>query len=101
MKQSHLTKLRQRIRQAGQGMTEYIIIVAVIAIGSIAVYTAFGDTLRGQVAMAAMGLSGQTGAREKVTNAATTADGATSRNLTNFTTGAGGGGGGGGGGNNN
>ena len=32
--------------QRGQGMTEYIIIVGVVAILSIAVVTQFGDTLR-------------------------------------------------------
>ena len=37
---------RRRFR--GQGMTEYIIIVALIAIAAIGVYTAFGKTLRGQ-----------------------------------------------------
>ena len=46
-------------RQAGQGMVEYIIIVAVVALGSIAVYTAFGDVLRGQVAEAASTLTGE------------------------------------------
>ena len=42
-------------------MTEYIIIVAVIAIGSIAVYSYFGDTLREQTAAAGKALSGQSG----------------------------------------
>ena len=32
----------------GQGMTEYIIIVALIAVAAIGVYTAFGDIVRGQ-----------------------------------------------------
>jgi Tfp pilus assembly protein PilE len=47
-----------RNRQLGQGMTEYIIIVALIAIGAIAVYTAFGDVVRGQTSVAAAALSG-------------------------------------------
>jgi Flp pilus assembly pilin Flp len=64
-------KLRRLARQAGQGMTEYIIIVAVIAIGSIAVYSLFGDTLRQQTAAAAMALSGQDGQAQ--TDAAQTA----------------------------
>lgn len=45
-------------RLAGQGMTEYIIIVALIAIAAIAVYTAFGDIVRGQTSVAAAALSG-------------------------------------------
>ncbi len=33
-------------RRAGQGMTEYIIIVALVAIASIAVVTIFGNQIR-------------------------------------------------------
>ncbi len=33
-------------RRSGQGMTEYIIIVALVAIASIAVVTIFGDQIR-------------------------------------------------------
>ena len=46
-------------RQAGQGMTEYIIMVALIAIAAIGVYGLFGDTLRSQVGGMAQSLSGQ------------------------------------------
>jgi Flp pilus assembly pilin Flp len=49
---------QQKKRQFGQGMVEYIIIVAVVALGSVAVYTAFGDVLRGQVATATEALNG-------------------------------------------
>ncbi len=45
-------------RIAGQGMTEYIIIVALIAIAAIGVYSAFGDIVRGQTSVAAAALSG-------------------------------------------
>lgn len=45
-------------RFAGQGMTEYIIIVALIAIAAIGVYSAFGDIVRGQTSVAAAALSG-------------------------------------------
>lgn len=45
-------------RQAGQGMTEYIIVVALIAIAAIGVYTAFGKTVRGQMAVTAQALAG-------------------------------------------
>nr|PZN67698.1 MAG: hypothetical protein DIU62_05985 [Pseudomonadota bacterium] len=46
------------MRQAGQGMTEYIIIVALVAIAAIGVYTAFGHTVRGQMAVTAQALGG-------------------------------------------
>ena len=46
-------------KQAGQGMTEYIIIVALIAIAAIGVYTAFGKTVRGQMAVTAQSLAGK------------------------------------------
>lgn len=45
-------------RQKGQGMTEYIIVVALIAIAAIGVYTAFGKTVRGQMAVTAQALAG-------------------------------------------
>lgn len=40
-------------RQRGQGMTEYIIIVALIAIAAIGSFRYFGQTARSQVAAAA------------------------------------------------
>jgi len=46
-------------RQRGQGMTEYIIIVALIAIASITVVSFFGGTVRNQMAGMATELSGQ------------------------------------------
>lgn len=45
--------------QRGQGMTEYIIIVALVAIGTIAVVTIFGNNVRGLFALSADGLQGQ------------------------------------------
>ncbi len=46
-------------RQAGQGMTEYIIIVALIAIAAITVVSFFGSTVRNQVSGMASELSGK------------------------------------------
>lgn len=43
----------------GQGMTEYIIIVALLAVAAIGVYTLLGQTLRNQTAGLALELSGQ------------------------------------------
>ena len=55
--------------QKGQGMTEYIIIVALIAIAAIGVYTAFGKTVRGQMAVTAQALAGNdTGGARGETN---------------------------------
>ena len=46
-------------KQLGQGMTEYIIIVALIAIGAIGVYSAFGRTVQSQMAAVSQGLAGR------------------------------------------
>ncbi len=45
-------------KQRGQGMTEYIIIVALIAVSAIGVYSFFGKTIRNQVAGLATEISG-------------------------------------------
>lgn len=52
--------LHKRFKQLGQGMTEYIIIVALIAVAAITVYNIFGDTVRGQVGDMAAELGGGT-----------------------------------------
>lgn len=85
-------------RQLGQGMTEYIIIVAVVALGSIAVYTAFGDVLRGQVAEAASTLAGENSGegKAKAQQAAGRAVQNVEKTMQNYSETSGGGGGGGG-----
>lgn len=50
---------RHPYRARGQGMTEYIIIVALIAVAAIGVYTAFGKTVRAQMAVTAQALAGK------------------------------------------
>ena len=50
--------MKQHSGQRGQGMTEYIIVVALVAIAAIGVYTAFGKTLRAQMAVTAQSLAG-------------------------------------------
>jgi Tfp pilus assembly protein FimT len=62
-------------RERGQGMTEYIIVVALIAIAAIGVYTAFGKTLRGQMAVTAQSLAGKAAgsARTEANNGGTDA----------------------------
>lgn len=66
------TRRFNRANQRGQGMTEYIIIVALIAVAAIGVYGLFGKTIRNQVA----GLAGEvagTGASTAIGNAGTAA----------------------------
>ncbi len=51
----------------GQGMTEYIIIVALIAIAAIGIIGLFGDNLRGLFGAAADALSGEENVTSSVT----------------------------------
>lgn len=75
-------------RQCGQGMTEYIIIVALVAVAAIAVYQYFGQTVRNQTAAIASEIAGSDGSAAKskaqaaATSAATQAD--TKRTLDNY-----------------
>ncbi|HAE89441.1 MAG TPA: pilus assembly protein [Idiomarina baltica] len=59
---NHLTRTQHR--QHGQGMTEYIIIVALIAVAAIGVYSMFGQSLRNQVAGLAKEMTGQSASSE-------------------------------------
>jgi Flp pilus assembly pilin Flp len=69
-------KLFKNLRnQSGQGMTEYIIIVALIAIAAIAGFTYFGRTVRVQTAAMTEELAGQDGSKESG-NLATAVEGA-------------------------
>jgi len=78
-------------KQRGQGMTEYIIIVALIAIAAIGVYSAFGRTVQAQVSAVANGLAGQGGqANAQIQQAAqraqrATQDANTTLGLNNYT----------------
>ena len=62
-------------KQRGQGMTEYIIIVALIAIAAIGVFTFFGGTVRAQVAAMAGELAGNQGQSNNMINRADNAAG--------------------------
>jgi Flp pilus assembly pilin Flp len=55
--------LRHRWGRRGQSTSEYIIVVALVAIGSIAVITLFGNQIREIYRAAADVLSGNTAAR--------------------------------------
>lgn len=70
MKKPLLSKLRLRRRQRGQGMTEYIIITALIAIAAIAAVSYFGQTARSQIGGMASELSGKS-ATTSIQNAQT------------------------------
>lgn len=59
--------------QFGQGMTEYIIIVALIAIAAIGAFGFFGDTVRNQTAGISQELAGQS-ANADITSAQGAAD---------------------------
>lgn len=59
-------------KMLGQGMTEYIIITALIAVAAIGVYSMFGQTIRHQVAGMANEMSG-TSATANIDAAGTTA----------------------------
>jgi type IV pilus assembly protein PilA len=67
-----------KAKQLGQGMTEYIIIVALIAVAAIAVYQFFGQTIRSQTSGIALEVSGQSAdaaiAAAKTAATATTAE---------------------------
>ena len=57
----NITAIVSKRKICGQGMTEYIIIVALIAIAAIGVFTAFGGTIRNQVNAMTMEMSGKDG----------------------------------------
>lgn len=71
----------KRHAQRGQGMTEYIIIVALIAVAAIAVYQFFGQTIRSQTSGIAQEISGKS-ATTAITNAQTAADAAVTEGTT-------------------
>jgi Flp pilus assembly pilin Flp len=59
-------------KQRGQGMTEYVIIVALIAVAAIGVYSLFGRTVRNQTAGLAQEVAGND-AQTSIGNANTAA----------------------------
>lgn len=80
-----------RFTQRGQGMTEYIIIVALIAIAAIATTSYFGGAVRSQVAAMAASLAGSQdtakSAAEQASKAAesSAAEAAKAKGLNNYT----------------
>lgn len=75
-----LSKIRHTLRdESGQGMTEYIIIVALIAIAAIGVITIFGDNVRALFSASANALAG-----EEVSDLDTASHTWEERNISNF-----------------
>lgn len=70
-----MKSLSRQSSQNGQGMIEYVIIVALMAIAAIATYQFFGQAVRSQTAAIAMEIAGDNGTDARAT-AATAAGGA-------------------------
>ncbi len=65
--------MKNSIKQIGQGMTEYIIIVALIAIAGIGAFTFFSDGMKDQIGNVTAELTG--GAADTATTASDAIDG--------------------------
>jgi pilus assembly protein Flp/PilA len=90
MERTNINRIR---KQFGQGMVEYMSVVALVAIAAIGTYSAFGHTVRSQMAAVANGLAGDSSsAKTAIADAKTTANTAatsakTAQGLNNFDTG--------------
>lgn len=82
-------RMLARLRQTGQGMTEYIIIVALISVAAIAVYQLFGSVIRNQMAAIAEEVAGKDGkaslAKAEADAAKAVTEAAKSKGLNNYT----------------
>ena len=81
-------KVTSNHQQKGQGLSEYLIIVALIAVAAIGVAGFMGDAVSNQMASMAMEISGQDGSKA-TSNAqskasAAESNAATSKTLSNF-----------------
>ena len=74
-----MSKFSAKSSQLGQGMTEYIIIVALIAVAAIGVYSFFGQAIRSQMAGMTNEIAG-VNARANQSAAKAAASGATEQN---------------------
>ena len=68
-------------KQLGQGMMEYVIIVALIAVAAIGVYSTFGQTVRNQTAGLAKEMSGKTSTQQVTAAGAASTSAATRANV--------------------
>ncbi len=58
LRYAFVAPLQSRSVPRGQGMTEYIVVVAVVAVAAIGVYSMLGQTIRNQTAGIAQEISG-------------------------------------------
>ena len=58
------TQTQAARRQRGQGMSEYIIITALVAVAGIGLFAAFGDTLQNQMAGMSREMAGRSAATD-------------------------------------
>ena len=72
-----MKSIRMKSRQLGQGLTEYAIIVALVAVAAIGVMGFFGDTVTAQLSGIAQEVAGNNGADDQ---AKATAAGTASHN---------------------
>ncbi|MFV2005182.1 MAG: hypothetical protein ACC650_08235 [Gammaproteobacteria bacterium] len=83
-----ISKTKSLKNQIGQGMTEYIIIVALIAIAAIGVFGLFGNAIKGQVGTMAAELGGGNGtaasAKARASGDAGATEGIAVSNLDNY-----------------
>ena len=56
--------MSRKCGRSGQGMVEYIIIVAIIALAAIAIFGVFGDTIRGKLGGAVTEIGGDSSAKD-------------------------------------
>jgi Flp pilus assembly pilin Flp len=61
-----LSIVKKKSRQFGQGMSEYLIIVALIAVAAIGVVGFMGDTISNQMAAMAKEIAGEKGDSETI-----------------------------------
>jgi len=83
-----MVQFKRQKNQLGQGMTEYIIIVALVAVAAIGIYSAFGNTIKSQMAVMTGEIAGRpdaaAAAKVNTDAAAGAAAGAANKNLSNF-----------------
>ena len=60
---------RPRRKQAGQGLTEYIVVVALVAVAAIGVVSVFGKDIRERFAAATGAMAGEAPTKNKATRA--------------------------------
>src|SRR5256885_2120398 len=76
--------VKKQQKKRGQGMTEYIIIVALIAIAAIGIITLFGDNIRRLFGMSADALAGDDNITQRNTSGAGNDQNLTKKTMKNF-----------------